>query len=103
MSTEGSTWGVSRWRAVILHFFPMFLVETSPKESEVLAYFPDPATDFLSCPAMGKSFRFTYSGLGFNFSPVAQDTQNLSCTCINHLQLQPELTEAACTQKCTEN
>lgn len=83
VNTEGSTWGERFWCAAILCCFPTFLVETSPKESEDLAYFPDPATDFLSCPAMGKSFRFTFSNMSFNFSPVAWDTQNLSCTYIN--------------------
>lgn len=46
-------------------------METSPEESEDLAYFPDPATDFLSCPAMGESLRFTFSHIDFNFSPTA--------------------------------
>ena len=70
-NTKGSTWGECFWHNAILRCFPMFLVETSPKESEDLAYFPDPATDFSSCLAMGKSFRFTFSSMGFNFSPVA--------------------------------
>lgn len=58
-------------RAAILCCFPTFLVETSPEESEDLAYFPDPATDSLPCPAKGKSFGITFSSMGFNFSPVA--------------------------------
>lgn len=48
-STKRSTWGVSFWRAVVLQHLPTFLVETSPKESEDLAYFPDPAK--ISCLA----------------------------------------------------